>query len=75
MRSGQRAAAGQAQKVATHLANEPESWPRPRVDSLAIGVTRVLMDDRYMLLTSTLVRVLGLDAPDGALVGTPEPRC
>lgn len=71
MRSGQLAAAGQAQKVASHLANEPESWPRPRVDSLAIGVTRFLIENRYMLLTSRLTRVLGLQAPDGALVGTP----
>ena len=72
MRSGKLAAASQARKLSAHLVNEPDSWPRPRVDSLAIGITRVLLENRYMVMTSRLTRILGLQAPDGATVGTPE---
>ncbi len=71
LRSGPFAAQGHAGKVRSHIAAEPESWPRARVDSLAAGVTQVLLEDRYVNMTSTLVGLLVLEAPDGARVGTP----
>lgn len=72
LRSGPHAADGQVGKIQSHIAEEPEAWPRARVDSLAVGVTQVLSEDRYVNLTSTFVGLLVLEAPDGAPVGTPN---
>lgn len=72
LRSGPDAATGVSMKVQSDLTRDPVRWPRARVDSLAAGVERVLLEDRYVGKTSILVSILVHEAPDGALVGTPE---
>lgn len=72
LRSGPDAATSLSGKLQSHILREPDQWPRARVDSLASGVIRFLLEAPYFGKTATIVRILVVEAPNGARVGTAE---